>query len=320
MHIGSTAYTQTAATRSELRSTRGAASRLLTALVLCMATVLLSACGPSFQDLVEQQYSEAVKRVTTLANRMGAGQIRNARIIGQYSRYIAKKRPDVAEIAEELGKEGTPRGLAYKSLADRINKIDRKPKDEKAADKAIDELLRIQAAADPAVFNDSLIDVINVLADMSEGKLPRMNVPRTEKPAKEGAGSHLVGNPRYGNWRTDSSGNSFWAWYGQYALFRTVFGGGRPYYYGSWYGNRGWSYYGDVGRHYYGTRSDTSRWNRASKTYPNTKPRKTYGRLSSSRRLSTYGRASTRAPGSSLKRASSYASSSRGSRSGSRGK
>lgn len=319
MFIANTADPQTTATRPESGTARGGYSRLVMALAFGMAALLLSACEPSPQELVEQQYGEAVKRVTELANQMGAGRIRNARLVRQYAVYVSKKRPDVAQIAEELGKEGTPRGLAYKSLADRLNKIDRKPKDEKAADKTIDELLRVQAAADPAVFNDSLIDVINVLADMSQGKLPRMNIPRSQKPAKEGAGSHLVGNPRYGSWRTDNSGNSFWAWYGQYAMFRTIFGGPR-YSYGSWYGNRGWSYYGDVGRHYYGSRSDSGRWNRASKTYPNTKPRKTYGRLRSSRRLSTYGRASSRAPGSSLKRASNYSSSSRGGSRSGRGK
>ena len=173
-------------------------------------------------------------------------------------------------------------------------------------------LQRIEAAADFVVFNDSLIDVINVLADLSNGKLPRMKISQTEGKSAQGAGSHLVGNPRYGNWRRNSSGQSFWVFYGQYAMMRSLFFRPGPYYYSSWYRGRGWSYYGDVGRNYYGGRADASRWSQARKTYPNTRPRRTYGGLRSQRRLSTYGQTTSRAPGGALKRASSYTSSARG--------
>jgi len=48
-------------------------------------------------------------------------------------------------------------------------------------------------------------------------------------------GMAYVGNDRYGEWKKDSQGNSFWSWYGKYALFSTLFGM-RPSYYGynSW--------------------------------------------------------------------------------------
>lgn len=257
----------------------------------------------------------------TLGGYIRQGRIRNAVLIQQYARVVAANRPDVAKLTKELAKEGTIRGLSYKSLYDRLAKVNKNPKDEKEADQTADELQRIEAAADWSVYNDSLIDVVNVLADLSKGQLPRLHIPKSEARPKEGAGSYMVGNPRYGSWRRDSSGQSLWAWYGQYALFSHMFMGPRPYYYGSWYGGRSWSYYGDVGRHYYGSRSDTNRWNRASQTYRGTaRPQKSYGNLRSQRRLSTYGRTSARAPGSSLKRASSYASSSRGRSSGSRGK
>jgi len=39
-----------------------------------------------------------------------------------------------------------------------------------------------------------------------------------------------VGNSKYGEWKQNSSGNSFWSWYGKYALFSTLFFP-RPYYY-----------------------------------------------------------------------------------------
>jgi hypothetical protein len=39
-------------------------------------------------------------------------------------------------------------------------------------------------------------------------------------------GYQYVGNDQYGRWRTDASGNSFWEWYGKYAMLQTVFGWG----------------------------------------------------------------------------------------------
>jgi hypothetical protein len=43
-------------------------------------------------------------------------------------------------------------------------------------------------------------------------------------------GMAYVGNSKYGEWKKDNSGNSFWSWYGKYALFSTLFFP-RPYYY-----------------------------------------------------------------------------------------
>ncbi len=44
-------------------------------------------------------------------------------------------------------------------------------------------------------------------------------------------GYHYVGNPNYGQWRADSQGNSFWEFYGKYALMSHFLGGWyRPVY------------------------------------------------------------------------------------------
>ncbi|MFO7883910.1 MAG: hypothetical protein R6U68_03730 [Desulfobacteraceae bacterium] len=44
-------------------------------------------------------------------------------------------------------------------------------------------------------------------------------------------GYDLVGDPKYGQWREDSSGSSFWEFYGKYALISSLFGGWyRPVY------------------------------------------------------------------------------------------
>ena len=79
--------------------------------------------------------------------------------------------------------------------------------------------------------------------------------------------SRYVGNDRYGSWKTDSSGNSFWAFYGQYAFMSSMIGlvAGPVYrtgyydYYNNYRGRR--PYYGTMtnGRYRYGTLSDASR-------------------------------------------------------------
>ena len=66
-------------------------------------------------------------------------------------------------------------------------------------------------------------------------------------------GMEYVGNSKYGEWRQNSSGRSFWHWYGQYAFFRMLMGN-RHYYrgdYDHWYGG----YRGR--RPYYGRGTDT---------------------------------------------------------------
>ncbi|MEH0020948.1 MAG: hypothetical protein V6Z89_14935 [Desulfobacter sp.] len=48
-------------------------------------------------------------------------------------------------------------------------------------------------------------------------------------------GMAYVGNPAYGEWKTDENGENFWSWYGRYAFFSNLFFF-PPYYYhyGSW--------------------------------------------------------------------------------------
>ena len=168
--------------------------------------------------MVAQRHAQVSALVKQLGAYLDAGRVRNANIIKQYAIVLGRQRPDVARLTRELAREGTTGGLAYGSLSQRLDKVNRSPADEKQAGVAFEDLQRVEAAADVVVFNDSLIDVVNVLADLSNGKLPRMQVSQSESKSEAGAGGHMVGNPRYGEWRQNSSGQSFWAFYGQYAL------------------------------------------------------------------------------------------------------
>ena len=156
------------------------------------------------------------------------------------------------------------------------------------------------------MFDESLADIVNVLAGLSGGTLPAIAGAAGEKAPEAGAaGSYLVGNPSYGQWRQTGSGTSFWAFYGQYALFRDVIGGGRSWTQDRWYRDRGWSYYGDHGRHYYGSSSSQKQWSTVAKRNPDV-PRKTFRSTGSERRLSTYSKTVDRKPGTVAKRANAH--------------
>jgi hypothetical protein len=79
----------------------------------------------------------------------------------------------------------------------------------------------------------------------------------------------VVGNEKYGQWKTDNSGNSFWAFYGQYMFMSTMLNmvAGPPIYRNSYYAydryrsnpsTRGMAYYGS-GSNTYGTNSPANK-------------------------------------------------------------
>ena len=134
-----------------------------------------------------------------------------------------------------LEQEATREGTLYRGLETRLADVKASlPPDGSRAEAytaVAEELTSLAAAADPTEFNRALGDPLNVLADLSDGALPRVDaVSASASRAANGAsdfgpGSQLVGNPNYGQWRTESSGTSFWVWYGQFALMRDLLGG-----------------------------------------------------------------------------------------------
>lgn len=68
-------------------------------------------------------------------------------------------------------------------------------------------------------------------------------------------GMAYVGDPKTGEWKTDNSGNSFWAFYGQYRFFTDLIGGPSPYYYRSEYDTWNKNYRYQEKSYYAGTAS-----------------------------------------------------------------
>ena len=111
-------------------------------------------------------------------------------------------------------------------------------------------------------------------------------------PAPEGMS--YVGNPVYGNWKTESDGSRFWEFYGQYAMMRDLLGGHR-YSYSEWDDwNRNFRgkkpYYGEGDDERYGSGGSVTS---AHRTYSGSNYYKTEGRPDSARGSSLGGGAGT---------------------------
>ncbi len=239
-----------------------ATARLLVAVVgAALVAVALPGCGDGG---LHARAESALKRVESMVTRLGGeldgNRLRNAQLIRQYATRVAGAKPELRELVGILEREATRDGTLYQGLASRLADVRAALPEPGAKTNAYaavaEELTSLAAAADPSEFNRALGDPLNVLADLSDGMLPRVDAiaasasRRANNAADLGPGSQLVGNPHYGQWRGDSSGNSFWAWYGQYALLSSLMGRSRIGY-GAWAGGRDYSYYHDYGRRNY---------------------------------------------------------------------
>ncbi len=239
--------------------------------ILLLVQLGLSGCTSDkelWQKSLQAGASEAAAELKRLTVKINNQSIRNVKLLKSYAEVVKRDSPDLAAIVDALAMDATTNGPIVKGLKERLESANKAiPQAVKGGEQAVAKLQQefnaIQVAADPALFGMMLTDPINVLADMSNGKLARVEAMskeaalRVNKSGDYGAGSQLVGNPNYGQWKEDSQGRSFWEWYGMYAMFSNLFRS--PIYYGNWAGNRGYSYYSDYGRNYYTSPSQRKR-------------------------------------------------------------
>jgi len=237
-------------------------SHLLRGLIILPLLVLFG-CGDPVKEQALQQLPITEQRVTQLGDALTNGQIRNANLIKQYADKVEDKKPNLVPLINEFRKDASINGPMYLALVDRINTAKNQPQMFASSQALYDELLNIYQAADPVLYSDALSDPLNVLADMSDGALPRIN-SLSKSQSKQannaqdfGTGEQLIGNPSYGHWQTGSSGMSFWAWYGMYSMMGDVFG--RRTSYNDWGRNRNYSYYNDYGRTRYSSPSQLNK-------------------------------------------------------------
>ncbi|MBL4613800.1 MAG: hypothetical protein JKY27_02845 [Magnetovibrio sp.] len=291
--------------------------------MLSVVFVVSGCSDPEFENAtnaLKQADSEVARLEMALASPANAA-MPNLRYLKQYAEVVRRNEPDMYALVATLEAEGTVQGGLFTFLKARLaNAKDVFAKEGQASRKLTTavgaEALAVGQAAKLDVFNDSLVDVINVLADMSQGKLAKLTLAETVDKSMPPT-QHLVGNPAYGSWQSGSGGSSFWAWYGQYRMFSDVLGWGRGYRYNQdyWYRSRSASYYGDVGRHYYGTSRNNRSWSQAAQRQPSVAANKAspsrVKNFKSTSRLSSYAPRTRSAPKSmaksySAKRTSSY--------------
>jgi hypothetical protein len=228
-------------------------------LLIIITTLSLFGCSDPVKEQVEQQLPITEQRVTQLGDALNNGQIRNASLINQYADKVAVNKASLTPLINEFRKDASTNGPMYKALLDRINTVKTQPQMFESSQARYNELLNIYQAADPVLYSDALSDPLNVLADMSDGQLPRINSLSKSQSQQAnnaqdfGTGEQLIGNPNYGNWQTGSNGMSFWAWYGMYSMMGDMFG--RRTYYNDWGRKRNYSYYNDYGRTRYSSPS-----------------------------------------------------------------
>lgn len=275
-------------------------------IVMLVMVLLLTACGETarIEEELKRVSQQAEMALQNLERDLSNGSVRNAIVLNQYADLITKQRPELAELARELAKDSTTNGPMFTDLQNRLKdaKANMDPKGD--WQNTLQELNVIKEASSRSMYNDALSDPVNVLADLSNGQLARVNAISREASQKAngaedyGASGRLVGNPHYGTWRTDRNGMSFWEWYGMYAMFSNIFS--PPIYYRNWASHRDYSYYHDYGRRHY-----TSSRDRLQQNAIETRTRKTFGSKGKSFQ-SPY--AKTRSGSSSLSRASQTAS------------
>lgn len=268
-----------------------------------LTALLLQGCSNEYANNLQQNKAQVEMQMSNLGQQLDSGQLANARLITAYVDKLKAAQPELESVATLMAKDATTEGALYQGLKKRLAQVPDTVDNKHEYVPAHQELQSLLAATDPVIFNDSLLDVVNTLADLSKGELTRISIPQDAdvanvKGSGEVAGSYLVGNPAYGEWKIDSSGRSIWEYYGMYRLFSDLFTGPGyhrgPIFYDDWMGDRPrYSYHRDYGRSTYGSTADRNNYKRrqsslATKGITPAKPKKSYGSAEGRKRVSTY--------------------------------
>ncbi|QEP42625.1 hypothetical protein D5085_05445 [Ectothiorhodospiraceae bacterium BW-2] len=269
---------------------------------LLLTTLLwLSGCANEYEAAIQEAYPQAGERLELLGANLDSKALANARIVEHYAQRLSILKPELTPIAETLAKDVTRQGSLFQQLQQRYLALNQHPQNGKEYQQALHDLESLYVATDLAVFNDSLLDLVNTLADLSEGELKRIDIP-ADSAKSELPGSYLVGNPAYGQWQTDSNGDSFWQFVGPYLLLSAIVDEvgdamerrDRRIYYSNWYSQPRYSYYNDYGWKSYGSYKDYNRHSTLKQQAADkgkalaAPPPKQYGSASGQKRMSSY--------------------------------
>ncbi len=216
----------------------------------------LVACQDHHSYTIEQKLPEAQQRVEQLRQTLRQGTLRNAQTLQQYSKSLIAQKPELKEVSILMEQEATEMGRLFRGLLKRWNDV-QSPQIFDDNIQRLEELESLIEGLDVQVFNDALSDPINVLADLSDGQLPRVNafsrelLSNTAQLSSPGA-EQLVGNPNFGQWHSSVDGTSLiWTWFAASAMAEIA---EEVVEYALWSKRRGYSYYHDYGRGHFSSK------------------------------------------------------------------
>lgn len=232
-------------------------------LALVGLLLMLSGCTSKeekWRGIVQSDLITLNTSFKRLESHLDNGRIRNAKLMGVYAASMREQKPDMASVIAIIELEATSKGALFHGLQERFNDLTAKApalilQGERGVNAIGGEIDALTAAVSSKNFGEALADPLNVLADMSEGTLPRVDAMSKAESLQAnaaedfGSASSMVGNPNYGSWQQQSNGTSFWVFYGQYRLMSDLLLG--PVYYNRWAQNRDYSYYGSRGYNNY---------------------------------------------------------------------
>jgi len=302
--------------------------------------VLLSLCActskeSSLRELYDFEFRNTQVALKDLERGLRNKDIHNARTLEAYAKQLRKLKPEYASLIRSIEKNAHADGPMYQSLVRRLDDLQKRPGDDiPSLERNLAELSNIDIAAQHAVFNDALSDSVNVLSDLSDGKLPRVQSSsrqaqrRLTGAAYAAPGTQFIGNPQYGRWEEGADGDLLWVWFAAYILFDDIldlddaFERKRHYRYSRWSSRRPYSYYHDYGRYHYSSPKQINRQvqneNRVAKSFqqkgkrfksPYAKKSAGGGRLSAASKSTSSSKSSSK----SFRSSSSFSSSSRSS-------
>ena len=166
--------------------------RALTSTGLLALALALGGCT-SGESEVESALQKTQDQLQQLAAALDTGKVRNAMIIKQYATVLKASREELVPLLAELEKEATTMSPVYQGLQQRYLAVkDNVEQFEHWTDK-VQELLAIQNAAHLEIYNDALSDTVNVIADLSQGELARVNAISQEAEQKANSAKNYGG-------------------------------------------------------------------------------------------------------------------------------
>ena len=152
---------------------------LILLLVSSLAIVVGCSSGEErYRSGLESELTRIVRNHTELGEHINRGSVKNAQMIVRYADEVIRIRPELKELINVLRIESTTGATIYRALSGRIR--DAKSRLSGAIEQQ--ELLAVGTEVGALAeatrldeYNRVLSDPLNVLADLSQGSLPRIN-------------------------------------------------------------------------------------------------------------------------------------------------